>query len=128
MKGYWFKFPLFKVELGEDELTNPFCYGKQLSEWIKSKFLNLGYEVEEVIEESWGFCVMLQREPYSLWVGCGNVRSDFYETISQEKKQTFVPTEEQLHWYCFPAAEVSFWKKIFKKILRKSVGRFAQSP
>ena len=114
--GYWFKSTLFEVELGEDELTNPFCYGKQLSEWIRNKFLTLGYDVEEVIEEDWVFCVMVQQAPFNLWVGCGSQRDEFYETITKEEKETFLPTKDQLHWHCFGVAEVPFWKKLFKKI------------
>ena len=47
MDGYFFKSNLFEIEPGEDEETNPGCYGKQLSHWLKDKFSKLGYEVEE---------------------------------------------------------------------------------
>jgi len=115
-EGYWFKSPLFEIELGEDEFTNPFCYGKQLSVWVRDEYLKLGYEVEEVIEEDWGYCVMVQRAPFSLWIGCGNLRSEFYDNISEKEKETFIPASDQLHWHCFTVAEVPFWKKIFKKV------------
>lgn len=114
--GYWFKSSLFDVELGEDKNTNPFCYGKQLSNWIRDKFIGLGYPVEEVIEEDWGFCVMCQREPYSLSVGCGNMRSDFYETMNEEEHSIFIPEKNSLIWYCFPSVEVPFIKRVFGKV------------
>ena len=114
--GYWFKSPLFEVELGEDKNTNPFCYGKQLSDWIKGKFTDLGYPVEEVIEEDWGFLVMCQRGSCSLSIGCGNMRSDLYDTVTPEEKLTFTPNKNDLIWYCFPSVEVTFLKRIFGKI------------
>ena len=113
--GYWFKSSLFEVELGEDKNTNPFCYGKQLSDWIRSKFLDLGYSVEEVIEEDWGYLVMCQRELYSLSIGCGNMRSDFYDTVTPEEQPAFIPNKNDLIWYCFPNVEVPFLKRIFGK-------------
>jgi hypothetical protein len=113
--GHWFKSTLFEVELREDKNTNPFCYGKQLSNWVRDQFIDLGYSVEEVIEEDWGFCVMCQREPYSLWIGCGNMRSDLYETVNEEEYKNFIPESNSLTWYCFPTVEVPFFKRMFGK-------------
>ena len=114
MNGYFFRSSLFKIELGEDDATNPFCYGKQLSEWIRVKFLGLGYPVEEVIPEDWGFCVVLQRDPFKLCIGCGTDRAAFYNSVSPEEKETFIPSGEDVLWHCIPIAEVSLWTRIFR--------------
>ena len=113
--GYWFKSPLFEVVLGEDKNTNPFCYGKQQSSWIKDQLTDLGYSVEGIIEEDWGFSVVCQKEPYSVSVGCGNIRSDFYETVDEQEYENFVPDKNSIIWYCFPNVEVSFLKRLFGK-------------
>ena len=85
----------FAVETGEDEETNPGCFGKAFSAWIAQEFRDLGQAVEEVIPEDWGWCVILQRKPYSLWIGCGN------QTGSTET------------WRAFVVAESGFLKRIF---------------
>jgi hypothetical protein len=54
-----FRSDLFQVDPREDEETNPFCYGRELAEWVHIKFQALGYEAEPVIAEDWGWCVML---------------------------------------------------------------------
>ena len=110
MTDFYFKSDLFEVEPGEDEETNPQRYGKQLSQWLKTKFEGLGYGVEEVIPEDWGWCVMCQRTPYSLWIGCGNM--DEGDTETQFKN---IPKKEEIIWHCFVVAEVPFFKRIFGK-------------
>lgn len=109
MKDFWFKSSLFKVEPGEDEETNPQCYGKELSSWLKKKFEQLGYDVEDVIPEDWGWCVMCQRQPYWLWVGCGSI-------VETENTEETTPKSEEIFWHCFVVAEVPLFKKIFRKI------------
>ena len=79
--SYWFTTTRFHVEPGEDEETRPRSYGRQLAHWLRERFLALGYPAAEVIPEDWGWCVMCQRDPYALWVGCGNLLD--YRTPSQ---------------------------------------------
>jgi hypothetical protein len=103
MDGYWFTSNLFEVEPGEDEEVNPGRYGRQLAIWLKSQLEKRGYHVEPVIAEDWGRCLMCSRDPFLLWVGCGNVDAD-----------PSAPPE-QIVWHCFPVAEVPFFKRLFKK-------------
>src|ERR1051325_1165005 len=107
-EGYWFQSSQFDIEPGEDAQTNPRLYGGQLARWLKSKFESLGYSAEEVIPEDWGGCVMCQREPYWLWVGCGSV-ADY----DRAKPEDPPPSKEEVRWYCFAAAEVPFFRRLF---------------
>ncbi len=106
MGSFWFKSSLFEIVDGEDDETNPHCYGKQLSNWLREKFIGLGYEVEEVIPEDWGWCVMCARKPYWLWVGCGSMVNQ----IEEEK-----PDKNTIIWHCFVVSEIPFFKKVFGK-------------
>lgn len=85
----------FAVENGEDDETNPGRFGKAFSAWIAEEFRKLDQPVEDVVPEDWGWCVVLQRKPYSLWIGCGN------ETGSTEV------------WRAFVVAESGFLKRLF---------------
>jgi len=101
--GFYLKSNLFNIVDGEDEQTNPHRYGKELSNWLSEKLKDLGYETE-VIPEDWGWCVMCKRKPFMLWVGCGN--------IDEVEKEDII-------WHCFVEAEISIFKKIFRKINTK---------
>lgn len=37
-RGYWFTSDLFTIHKDEDSETNPYCFGKELSEWLRVKF------------------------------------------------------------------------------------------
>lgn len=107
--GYWFRSTLFKVVPGEDGETNPYCYGKALATWLKLKLSDCGYDVEEIIPEDWGWCVMCSRKPYLVWVGCGSIVDD-----DLNEDATDPPSPESIVWHCFPVVEVPFLRKVFR--------------
>jgi hypothetical protein len=111
MEGYWFKSSKFEIEPGEDEEINPRIYGRQLAAWLKVCLEEIGYRVEGIYEEDWGRCIMCARDPFMLWVGCGNVWD--YDTA---KPGDGPPSKEEVTWHCFATAEVAFWKRLFRKI------------
>ncbi len=110
MDGYWFKSDLFEVEPGEDDEINPGIYGRQLAKWLKVQLEHRGYTIEPTIKEDWGRCLMCARDPFMLWVGCGNMQN-----LDEENLLSPPPTNEAIVWHCFATAEVPFWKRIFGK-------------
>jgi len=106
MSGYWFTSPLFQIEPGEEQEVNPGCYGRQLAIWLKNQLERRGYAVEPIINEDWGRCLMCSRDPFMLWVGCGNM-----QTASPGQR----PHHEAIVWHCFAVAEVPFWKRLFRR-------------
>jgi len=115
--GYWFKSDLFQIQKGEDEETNPGCYGKELGDWLCNKFKSLGYNVEELIPEDWGWCVLCSRENYLLWVGCGTIiNDDFQENYDPESP----PEGKDIVWHVFPVIEVPIF--YFKSWVKKRLG------
>lgn len=110
-EGYFLRSSHFQIEPGEDNETNPRRYGKHLASWLKVQLEGIGYSVEAVIAEDWGWCVMCQRNPFSLWVGCGN-RLD-YETARPGDPP---PHSKEVIWHCFPHAEVPLLKRMFRKV------------
>ena len=110
---FQFRSDLFAVDPREDEETNPFCYGRSLAEWVRGKFTELGYQPESIVPEDWGWCVVLRRSPFMLWVGCGNVTSELLNTVTPEQKESFVPDGSELTWSCLVGSDVPIWTTFF---------------
>ena len=68
----WARTSFFPVEQDEDKETNPGRYGRAFARWLAEQFKARGESVQEVLPEDWGWCVMLTRKPYMLWIGCAN--------------------------------------------------------
>jgi hypothetical protein len=107
---YWFTSSVFTVEPDEDEETNPRMYGRQLANWLRKRFLEIGYPVEKVFAEDWGWCVICQRIPYSLFIGCVNLRD--YEYTSEGDPP---PPNEALLWSAVPMAATPFFKYLLRR-------------
>jgi len=116
-KQFWLRSDMFKIDPKEDEETNPFCYGKELAQWIRTRFAALGYTPEEVFPEDWGWCVMLEREPFMLWIGCGNNRSHLLSSITPDQKESYVPIGSELTWTCLVGADALIWTSFYWKQL-----------
>ncbi|WP_431265887.1 hypothetical protein ACQ859_11490 [Roseateles chitinivorans] len=108
-----FRSDLFEIDPQEDEETNPFCYGRSLAKWIRARFVELGYRVEPIIAEDWGWCVMLSRDPFMLWIGCGNDRSVFYDDARHEGTNSVAPDGRDVDWTCYVGTDVPAWTSFF---------------
>ena len=107
----WFKSTLFEIVPGEDEAINPGCYGKSLANWLRVKLIARGYDIEDIIPEDWGWCVMCRRSPFKLWVGCGSL-------ANSEKAPPDRPpaSGRNITWTCFVRAEPSLFVRFFRRI------------
>lgn len=124
-----FRSELFEVEPGEDGQTNPGCYGKALVHWLRDRFAERGYPQAAVVPEDFGWCLMLEREPFLLWVGCASETGDGAEVDAEvdaagddgdgdaESRADRVPSPADVTWLCFVAAETPVWTSAFWKRL-----------
>jgi len=106
--GYWFKSSLFEIEPGEDEEINPGIYGRQVATWLKPKLNAAGFTVEDIINEDWGRCLMIQRSPFALWVGVGSVDDG-------QHVDGMLPSRDAVVWHCFAVTEGGFRMRMFGK-------------
>ena len=111
MTNYRFTSSLFDVEPGEDEEINPRMYGRQLAVWLKAQLEKRGYNIECIVAEDWGRCLMSADEQFALWVGCGS--SVDYDTAQPDDPP---PVKENIVWHCFSDAELTFWQRFVKKL------------
>lgn len=117
-KGHWFTSNIFEITKGEDDSTNPACFGKSLAEWLCEKLKAIGYDDAEVIPEDWGWCVLCSNSEVMLWVGCGNVQT---EALLYSYDPDFPPNGNEVVWHTFPYAEVPIFK--FKSYIKKLFGK-----
>ena len=113
MHSHSFRSDKFTIEPGEDEATNPFCFGKSLASWLGTKFLEFGYQPEQPIPEDWGWCLVLQQDPFLLWIGCGNETQAMLETVTPDEKASYLPDHREIRWRCIVQAESPPWKTYF---------------
>ena len=123
---FFFRSEMFRVDLGEDEESNPFCYGRQLGRWLQARFAERGYAPEEVFAEDWGWCVMLNRENGRLWLACGNNRAAFYDKVTQEQKASFIPEPGSITWTAFVGTDPPMWSLRLGK-RRKAIKRLSRA-
>ena len=85
------------------------------------------YEVSEVIEEDFGYCLMVKRKPYWLWVGCSGYSEHQYpeDELSQEVADSF--PLETIEWSVWVTAEMGWWSKLLGKDNRKAEARELES-
>jgi hypothetical protein len=88
----------FAVEPGEDAQTNPGIYGRAFAHWLADRLRDHGEPVEGVIPEDFGWCVMLRRNPYRLWIACGNRDGSTTE------------------WGAYVVAELSLAGRLFRRV------------
>lgn len=97
-ESYFFKSTLLEPVTEDEDPQDPWTYGEQAALWLKDKFSELGYPVEDVVPDDWGWSFICSRDPYELWIGCGNVTQDFDEDQS-------IPNLDEIVWCCFAEAK-----------------------
>ena len=118
--GFCFTSTRFTAEAGEDAATNPRLYGRQAAQWLRERFIALGYPVEEVFPEDWGWCVMCQREPYELWIGCANLPDHVFADEGDPP-----PPQAMLLWCAVPCADQPWLSKATVPEMRDALNKFA---
>ena len=120
--GVYFTSSRFKIVEGEEDFTNPGCFGKELGTWLCDQLKSRGYLEAELLPEDFGWCVMCHYKPFMLWVGCGSVRTqELMDSSLHDALQT-----EKIVWTAFPVAEMPFFyvRSHFLKLL----GRIDMKP
>lgn len=108
--GYWFVSKLFAIEPGEDALTQPGRYGRQLATWLADALSQHGYPTARLVAEDWGWCVVCTDSDVRLWVGCGNVDTDHAGPDAEPRPSA--PAAPV--WHCFVQAEAGLLTRLFK--------------
>ena len=107
-RSHFFRSTRFTVEPGEDQDTNPCCYGIRLADWLKDRLCEKGWSPEDIVAEDWGRCLMIHYKPYMLWVACSNVRPDV-ELNPEYLDERYIPEPSKIIWSVFVSRDLFFW-------------------
>ena len=115
----------FPIEPGEDQETNPGVFGRALADYVASQICTRGESVEGIIPEDFGYCIMLRRKPFRLWVGCGNrqERTDEWIAFAVAESGFIARTLGTID----PSREVEHLSEMLGEIIRAAPGVEAYS-
>ena len=88
----------FKPIPGEEEHTNPGCYGQALANWLADRLRERGISVEGFIPDDFGWVMIISRMPFLLWLACSNTDGSTSE------------------WTVYPVAESSLLQRLFNRV------------
>jgi hypothetical protein len=63
---------------------------------------------------------MLTRDPFMLWIGCGNLDTDRWKELEPNEQLSTAPSDDAVVWTCFVGTDAPVWTAFFWKRL---VGR-----
>ena len=110
-RALWFQSDRFEIHAGEDADSNPFKFGRELSEWLAERLARHGYPAEPAFPEDWGWCVMCGRKPFKLFVGCVNMHDYTHHHPAES-----LPIGSEIIWNCVVFAEQPMISRLFKHI------------
>jgi hypothetical protein len=110
----------FPVIPHEDDELNPGILGRSVADWIKEILRGTRFEITEDINEDFGYCLMVHRRPYWLWVGCSGFSDyDYPENeLTKEIAESF--PLESIEWNIWVTSERGYISKLLNKDNRKS--------
>ncbi len=88
----WFSSGAFQPQEGEEELTNPGRFGKNLADWIRQGLEQRGIPVEEPSPEDWGWLLSLSAESVPFTLGIGN------EGDAEDRWSVWVEPQVGIFW------------------------------
>ena len=126
MKPIQFRCSSIPVIPFEDDEVNPGVLGRGLADWVKTSLEDSPYSISEDIPEDWGYCLMVHRKPYWLWVGCGG-RSEFdypENGLTPEIASSF--PRDTITWSLWVATEWGWVSRLLGRDDRKRESRRLQ--
>ena len=94
----------FEIDPGEEQQTAHGAHGLALAQWLRA---HLAPDGERLVLHDGCWRLMLQREPYGLWISCGNI------TDMRREPRPVQP----LAWWCAVRVDVSFWTGLLRERL-----------
>lgn len=120
LKGYRFRSDLFQIRKGEDDYTNPLCFGEELAEWLSDELSSYYHEVSYGPED-WGWYIMCSSRGYQLFVGCASIIDN-----PKAYDSSHPPAGHEVIWHVFPVIKVSIFH--FNSWIKKMIGQFDTKP
>lgn len=109
----WFRSTLFDAEAGGPNYAKAPA-GRQSADWLRDRLFSEGQAIEAVIPKDWGWCIMVQRKPYGLWIGCGRVE----ENPADAERSTGRSPATEVIWSCYWPPSARSWESCWAAVPR----------
>lgn len=109
----------FPVLPHEDEKINPGLLGRSLANWIKACLHGTRFEITEDIDEDFGYCLMVHRTPYWLWIGCAGHSDHFHGDNGLDASVAAAFPLASIEWRIFVASERGLLSKLLGRDTRE---------
>lgn len=111
MSGYTFKTNLFSSDFLVQQRASSDGYGLEFAQWLQPQLEAQGYQIHVLEEDACGWSMVVQLEPFKLFVSCFVVdagAASNFEALKMPK--------DAAAWMCFVGVTEPFFKSLFKKI------------
>ncbi len=109
--GYNFKTDLFELDPLGAERTGSDGWGMEFAQWLQPQLQAQGYTVQAVNDDTCGWNMRLQEEPFKLQVNCMVMEAG---TLSNA--QALGIDKDDAVWSCYVHSSKPFFKSLFNKI------------
>jgi hypothetical protein len=86
-----FETSRFNISQVKENFINPCCFGEDLAEWLRGRFVERGLPATAPGQEDWGWYIYVQQDSQHYFVGVGGNRKEGGEgewRIMVEKKRS----------------------------------------
>jgi hypothetical protein len=118
MRDIMFHSTGFPVHPHEDEDLNPGILGRSLADWIKECLVGTRFEITEDINEDFGYCLIVHRKPYCLWVGCSGASDHAYAENGLDEEVAATFPLHSIEWGIWVSTESGLLSKLLRRDCR----------
>ena len=105
----------FPVLPNEDEAINPGIFGRSVADWIKKSLTGTKFEITEDINEDFGYCLIVHRTPYWLWVGCCGYSDHPYDEGALDESVAASLPLASIEWRVWVTTEWGVLSKLLRR-------------
>lgn len=120
MRNIIFTSTHFPVLPHEDKELNHGILGRSVADWIKDCLHDTRFAITEDVNEDFGHCLMIHRQPYWLWIGCVGASDHDYDEDGLDEKTAGAFPLASIQWTVWVRAEWGLLSWLLRRDRRAS--------
>ena len=111
MRFFYFTSTAFQLEPLEQRRADSEGWGMEFARWLQPQLQAAGYTVRATEPDTLGWRMVLQTEPFKLWVTCIAAEAEVFNNFEELGLKA-----DDVLWECFGTSVKPFLKSLFNKI------------